>query len=66
MKTKKKFTVRGSQQVEGKNHKENVECAVACSSAMRAIELVLKHHPNLEVHQVHHYGRIDIIDDEEC
>ena len=66
MKTKKKFTVRGSQQVEGKNHKENVECAVACSSAMRAIELVLKHQPNLEVHQVHHYGRIDIIDDEEC
>ena len=57
------FEIHGSALQPEKTWRLNITCHVVAENAQRALQLALDKHPEMDVHSLHHKGRVDIIQD---
>lgn len=57
------FEIHGSAAQPDKQWRINITCHVVAENAQRALQLALEKYPEIDVHSLHHKGRVDIIQD---
>ena len=57
------YQINGSEPQENKQWRKNIVCHVVADNAIRAMELAMAKHPNMDIFALNHRGEVDIIED---